>query len=182
MRWSIFSSVASSGLFTIAAVWRWTNVFRLWPFDATSITSRFPGVVFLDTPDGLHWVRRNCIVGVARWGQFQYVLRLPTGNPGARCQRARKRERFRLFGSEGVVALPTEKLAASLQVIAGELSRLFQDLNRVAGFELKQPAVHWFPDELAQRVVPSPCGARRACLEFAPASESYTRICQTLSW
>ena len=106
----------------------------------------------------------------------------PDRESGGSVPAGEERERFRLFGSEGVVALPTEKLAASLQVIAGELSRLFQDLNRVAGFELKQPAVHWFPDELAQRVVPSPCGARRACLEFAPASESYTRICQTLSW
>jgi hypothetical protein len=65
----------------------------------------------------------------------------PDTERGGSVPAGEERERFRLLGSEGVVALPTEKLAASLQAIAGELSRLFQHLNRVAGFELEQVEV-----------------------------------------
>lgn len=49
----------------------------------------------------------------------------PGTEPSGSAPAGEERKRFRLFGSEGVVALPTEKLAASLRAIAGELNQLF---------------------------------------------------------
>jgi L-serine deaminase len=48
------------------------------------------------------------------------------------------REMFRGAGSRGVVPVDTDKLAASLKDLTGEIGRLFSDIKAVGDFNLSQ--------------------------------------------